>query len=145
MAKKKSVWGWVQETPKPTMTPILKATVEAGFLSALQKLRETYVLPENEENDAMYFKYPVDIYYKWHKNYFYLCVKYKNLHPQAIEPYYEDKFVRVECHSSTNFTLSYFRHTEQWATCFYNEVDLVEAEKAILEDPFFEVFGAMAR
>jgi hypothetical protein len=151
MAKKtnkktvKAVWGWVQETPKPTATSALKVTVEASFLPTLQKLRETHVLPENEENDALYEKYPVDIYFKWHRHFLYLCVKYKHLHPQAIAPYYEDRFVRIECHDSATFTLYYFRHTGQWHICFYNNVNAEEAEKAILEDPFFEVFGAMKR
>jgi hypothetical protein len=147
MAKKKkttkAVWGWVSTTPKPQITPTLKATVEASFQSVLQKLHEIHVLPENEENDALYEKYPIDIYYKWHKHFMYLCVKYKHLHPQAIAPYYEDRFVRIECHDSATFTLCYFRHTEQWHTLYYNNVNLETAEKAILEDPFLQVFGAM--
>ncbi len=148
MAKKKktatkAVWGWVLETPKPTITPTFKATVEATFQPLLEALKIQHIKPENTENDELYDKYPTDVYLKWHKHFVYVCLTYRHTHPQAISPHYESRIVRIECHNTTSFTLSYFRHTGQWTTLYYNEINAQEAEKAILEDSFFEVFMSL--
>ena len=60
------------------------------------------------------FNYVVDIYSKWFRNYFYFCAKYACPGQNAISPYFESKFARLEYTGTNSFSLSYMRHTGKW-------------------------------
>ena len=60
------------------------------------------------------FNYVVDIYSKWFRNYFYFCAKYACPSQNAISPYFESKFARLEYTGTNSFSLSYMRHTGRW-------------------------------
>jgi len=60
------------------------------------------------------FNYLVDIYSKWFRNYFYFCAKYACPGQNAISPYFESKFARLEYTGTNSFSLSYMRHTGKW-------------------------------
>lgn len=62
--------------------------------------------------------YIVDIYTKWHRNYFYFCAKYACPGPNALSPSFDTGFARLECAGGVGrqsfFNLSYMRHTGKW-------------------------------
>jgi hypothetical protein len=96
-------------------------------------LKPKHVKPPAKDNR---FNYIVDIYSKWHRNYFYFCAKYACPGPNAIAPYFEDKFARLEYVGNNQFNLAYMRHTEKWWE-LYTELSLVECLKAVRDEPHF--------
>ena len=96
-------------------------------------LKPTHVKPPPE--DAR-FNYIVDIYTKWYRNYFYFCAKYHVPGPNAIEPFFEAKFARMEYTGNDRFALSFMRYTEQWVE-LYRDLSMDECLSAIRDEPFF--------
>lgn len=68
------------------------------------------------------FNHIVDIYTKWHGNYFYFCVKYQ-CPPNSSPSSFEYKFVRLEYLGDDKFQYSYMRHTGQWHSTFIMTMD----------------------
>jgi len=56
--------------------------------------------------------------------------------PNAISPFVEDKFARLEYAGENRFNLSYLRHTGQWYELF-REIPLEKCLKEIKEMPHF--------
>ena len=81
--------------------------------------------------------YIADIYTKTYRHYFYFCAKYCAAHPEALAPFFEAKFARLEYVGSTRFNLSFMRHTQQWAEV-YRDLGLERSLETIRDDPFFE-------
>lgn len=83
------------------------------------------------------FNYIVDVYTKWYGRYFYFCAKYACPPPDALEPFFETKFARLEYLGTSNrFSLSFRRHTGEWIEIYPN-VSLDECLEALKEDPRF--------
>ncbi len=126
---------WVYSSSKPDITDGFKIEVnqKAGkFIESVLKPRYVKSPPPKDEQ----YNYIVDIYSKWYRGYFYFCAKYHCPHPNAIEPYFEIKFARMEFLGNDRFALSYMRHTEQWWQV-YPELILEQCLKVIDEDPLF--------
>ena len=135
MAGVKKAW-WFK--PQRELKPGVPDSVKAGVERKCNELVETVLkpghikpLPEDKR-----FNYLVDIYTKWYRNYFYFCAKYCSPHPDAISPFVEDKFARLEYAGEDRFNLSYMRHTGQWFEIF-SEITLEECIEAIKEMPHF--------
>ena len=79
------------------------------------------------------FNYVVDIYSKWFRNYFYFCAKYACPGQNAISPYFESKFARLEYTGTNSFSLSYMRHTGKWFE-LYAGLSLVDSLAIIKDD-----------
>ena len=71
-------------------------------------LKPRYVKPPPDEPR---FNYIVDLFTKWHGRYFYFCSRYAVPGPNAIQPFFEDRFARLEYAGSNRFNLAFMRHT----------------------------------
>ncbi len=80
--------------------------------------------------------YIVDIYTKWYRHYFYFCAKYCSPGPNALSPFFETKFARMEYVGQNRFHLSFMRHTGEWIQIHPN-ASLAECLSAVQDDPCF--------
>ena len=107
---------WVYSPPKPKVLDTVKAGVE---IKAMALVNDT-LKPEHVEPPPKNPKwnYIVDLYTKWHGNYFYFCAKYACPGPNAMSPSFDMGFARLEYAGSIGrqslFNLSYMRHTGKW-------------------------------
>jgi len=119
--------------PKPKVPEALKAKVKAKADKLVESvLKPTHIKPPPDKD----FNYIVDIYPKWHQSYFYFCAKYCSPGPNAISPFFEIKFARMEYVGQDRFNLSYMRHTGTWWE-LYPELTLDECFAAITNEPHF--------
>ncbi len=132
MAKKQM--RWVYSPSKPKVPPSEKAAVTARADEWVETvLKPKYIQPPPEHAT---FNYLVDIYTKWYQNYFYFCAKYHSPGLNAISPYFEIKFARLEYVANDRYNLAYMRHTGQWWE-LYQDLSLDECFKAVQEEPHF--------
>jgi hypothetical protein len=107
---------WVYSPPKPKVPDAVKVELEAKgteLINTVLKPEHVKPPPKNAK-----WNYVVDIYTKWHRNYFYFCAKYACPGPNAMSPYFETGFAHLEYAGSvgrkSRFNLSYMRHTGKW-------------------------------
>lgn len=128
---------WTYSPPKPSKAKIpdaIKCTVENKATELIESiLKPKHIKPHPEDNT---FNYIVDIYSKWYRSYFYFIAKYSCPSPNAISPFFESKFARMEYIGNEHFNLSYMRHTEQWWE-IYPDLSVDECLDAIREEPHF--------
>jgi hypothetical protein len=133
MAKSRKMWVF-SPSKQSNLSDDVKAKVTAKAKDIIDTvLKPKHVKPPAEDKP---FNYIVDIYAKWHGSYFYFCAKYACPGPNAISPYFEVKFARLEYVGNNQFNLAYMRHTEKWWE-LYTELSLVECLKAIRDEPHF--------
>ena len=107
---------WVYSPLKPKVMNVVKAELE----TKAAKLINTTLKPEHVKPPPKNAKwnYIVDMYTKWHGSYFYFCAKYACPAPNAMSPYFETGFARLEYSGGvggqSRFNLSYMRHTGKW-------------------------------
>ncbi len=135
MAKSRKIWVFSPpKQAKPKLPNALKANVTAEANELIDTvLKPTHVKPPARDE---HFNYIVDIYSKWYRNYFYLCSKYACPDPNAISPYFEARFARLEYVGNERFNLAYMRHTGKWCE-IYIELSLAECLDAIRDEPHF--------
>jgi len=107
---------WVYSQPKPKVPDAVKVGVETKAMALVKDtLKPEHVKPPPKNAK---WNYIVDLYTKWHRNYFYFCAKYACPGPNAMSPYFETGFARLEYSGSvgrqSRFNLSYMRHTGRW-------------------------------
>lgn len=128
---------WLPASPKPTKlkvsNPVKLALKEKADEIIESVIKPKHIKPPSTDND---FNYLVDVYSKWHQNYFYFCAQYNCPSPNAISPSFEAKFARMENVGDDKFNLSYMRHTEQWCE-IYQKLPMLECLKLIAEEPYF--------
>ena len=128
---------WIYRPPKPPKAKVpdtVKREVEDSATKIIVgRLKPKHIKPPSDNNT---FNYIVDIYSKWHQNYFYFIAKYSCPGPNAISPFFESKFARMQYIGNERFNLSYMRHTEQWFE-IYSNLSVDECLKAITEEPNF--------
>ncbi len=134
MARRKM---WVfspQKRSKPKVPDIIKANVETKANEFIETvLKPNHIKPPSGDER---FNYIIDIYSKWSRNYFYFCAKYACPGSNAISPFFEARFARLEYVGNERFNLSYMRHTGQWWE-IYTELSLVNCLDAIRDEPHF--------
>jgi len=121
--------------PKPKVPDSVKAKVEAmasEFIDSTLKPRHIKPPPEDAR-----WNYLVDIYTKWYRNYFYFCSKYRSSGPNAVSPFFEDKFARLEYVGNDRFNLSYMRHTGKWGEV-YTDLSIEQCLAVIRDEPLFQ-------
>lgn len=134
---KKRQKGWFfppQKPPKHKVPENVKIEVEmkaAELVDSFLKPKYIKVTPADEK-----FNYIVDIYTNWYRNYFHFFSKYRSDSPNAISPFFETKFARLEYAGNDRFNLSYMRHTGQWLE-IYTSLSVDECLEAIKDDPHF--------
>lgn len=84
------------------------------------------------------FNYIVDIFTSWHGSNFYFCAKYHCPSPNAITPFFEEKFARIKFIGSGRFSLSFMRYTGQWIE-IYSGLTLDECLEAVKDEPWFQL------
>ena len=135
MAKRPKMWVYSPaRPPTPKVPEAVKkdlATKANEFVALV--LKPKHLTPEPKD---MRFNYIVDIYTKWYRHYFYFCARYCSPSPQAIAPFFEEKFARLEYAGNQQFDLSYMRHTGQWWE-LYTDLSVEECFEAIRNEPHF--------
>ena len=107
---------WVYSPAKAKVPDAIKTEVEVKateLVNAFLKPEHVKPPPKNAK-----WNYIVDLYTKWHSNYFYFCAKYACPSPNALSPFFDIGFARLEYVSGvgrqSRFNLSYMRHTGKW-------------------------------
>jgi hypothetical protein len=111
---------------------------KAGVEKRANELIETWLKPNFIEPPPAdnRFNYLVDISSKWNRNFFYFCSRHCSPGPNAISPYFDNRFARMECIGKDCFNLAYMRHTGQWNVIFFG-LTLDECLQTIKEMPHF--------
>jgi len=136
MAKTQRGWVYSPQRPsKPRVTEAVKLDLETKANALIELvLKPTYIKPPRQDQQ---FNYIVDIYAKWRGSTFYFYSKYAVPGPNAISPFFEDKFARMEYVGSDHFNLSYMRYTGKWLEV-YTGLSVDECLAAIKDDPLFQ-------
>jgi hypothetical protein len=135
MAKKEKRWLFSPpRAPKPKVPESGKIEVKQVCDELVESVLKPRNIKDHPQEDQ--FNYIVDIYTKWYRNYFYFCAKYHSPGPDAIEPFFEARFARMEYVGKDRFNLSYMGHTDKWLEV-YQDMSLDECIEAISDDPFF--------
>lgn len=131
---------WVFSPHKP-VAPKVPAQVKADLQQKADELVETVLKPKYIQSppapDQFQHNYIADIYTKWYRHYFYFCAKYCVPHPDAMVPFFEAKFSRLEYTGRERLNMSYMRHTGEWVN-IYSDLAIEECLVAITEDSLFE-------
>jgi hypothetical protein len=107
---------WIYSPPKPKVPDAIKVELKIKAT----ELIDTVLKPEHVKPPPKNAKwnYIVDLYTKWHSNYFYFCAKYACPGPNALSPFFDIGFARLEYSGGigrqSRFNLSYMRHTGKW-------------------------------
>jgi hypothetical protein len=107
---------WVYSPPKPKVPDAVKVELK----TKVAELIETVLKPEHIKRPPKNAKlnYIVDLYTKWHRNCFYFSAKYACPGPNALSPFFEIGFARMEYSGGigrqSRFNMSYMRHTGRW-------------------------------
>jgi hypothetical protein len=135
MAKRQMIWvKSPQRHPRPRVPEAIKAKLELKARELVDSILKPMHVKHPREDEQ--FNYIVDIYSKWYRNYFYFCSKYACPGPNAISPYFEANFARLEYVGNERFNLAYMRHTGKWCE-IYAELSLDECLAAIRDEPHF--------
>jgi hypothetical protein len=113
---------WVYSPPKPPK-PKVPDSLNARVTSRAAGLVNTYLKPTHMKypQKNIRWNYIVDIYTKWQHNCFYFCAKYASPAPNALSPFFEIRFARMEYkEGGGRFNLSYMRHTDKWLEIYRN-------------------------
>jgi len=135
MAARRKRWTYSPpRQPKPKVPDGAKTEVETKAREIIEAvLKPDHIKPPSEDER---FNYVVDIYTEWHRNYLYFCSQYRCPGPNAISPYFEARFARLEYLADDNYNLSYMRHTGQWWE-IYRDLSLEECLAAVRDEPHF--------
>ena len=132
-----SNYQWVYSPRKPAppkVSEALKRKVEAEANALIETvLRPLHIQSPPEDPQ---FNYIVDLSTKWYRSYFYFCSRYAVPGPNAIAPFFDAKFARLEYIGGDRFSLSAMRHNGQWMVIF-PDLSLDECLAAVRDDPWF--------
>jgi len=135
MTKSRGIWVFSPSTPA---APKVSADLKSEIKQKADQLVETVLKPKHiklpPKNNQ--FNYIMDIYTKWHGQFFYFCAKYCSPGPNAMSPDFETKFARLAYVGENRFNLSFMRHTGQWIE-IYSNLPMDDCLTAIQDDPSF--------
>ncbi len=136
MTRKQKTWVYSPKKPIKHSVPdrIKTEVAHAGEKLVSDELRSKHVKPPPQKPQ---FNYIVDIFTKWYRNYFYFCAKYACPGPNAMAPFFDANFARMEYAGGNRFHLSYMRHTGQWFEV-YRDLSLSECLCHIRQEPNFQ-------
>jgi hypothetical protein len=122
------------KSSKPSVPEKIKTDLETQAAKLVEEvLTPKYIQPPPAEPR---FNYPVKVWTKWNKCFFYFTSTWACPFPDAIEPTFEAPFARLEYTAAGRFNLAYFRHTGKWFEIFQG-LTIGECLKLISEDgPF---------
>ena len=121
--------------PKPKVPEAVKLQVATKANELVESfLKPAFVKPPRKN---WRFNYIVDIYTKWYRSYFYFCSKYACPGPNALAPFFESRFARLEYVGPRRFNLSFMRYTGEWVQ-IYADMTLDKCLASIRQDPWFQ-------
>lgn len=129
---------WVYRPPKPAK-PKVSESVKVNVAQKANELVETVLKPRHIKPPpkSVHINYIVDIYTRWYRHYFYFCAKYAVPGPNALAPFFEHKFARLEYTGDRDhFNLSFMRYTGEWVE-IYPHLSLGKCLIAIKDEEFF--------
>jgi hypothetical protein len=134
--KPRKTWVYAPAKPKPPPVPAtLKADLEAKARRLIdEELKPKHLQPPPADES---FNYIADLYGRWYRHYFYFCARYNSPGPNAIAPFFEAKFTRMEYTGDGRFNLAFMRYTGQWVEIF-QDLSLDECLAAVRDDPTFQ-------
>ena len=136
MAKRKKRWVYAPpKKPKPKVPDSLKAELIQKANEIIQNELKPYC-SELDKGTKEKFNYIVDLYTTWWRNYFYFCSKYHSPGPNALSPFFDNKFARLEYVGEDSFNLSYMRHTGKWVE-IHIDLSMDECLAVVKDDPLF--------
>jgi hypothetical protein len=101
-----------EKVAKPKVPADEKLLIEQKCNDFINNELKPKLVVTNPENYK--FKYIVDVFGKWNRNFFYFGAIYQVKHPMAISPVDEFKFARLEYTGKDRFSIAYMRHTGKW-------------------------------
>ena len=127
-------WAPARTKTGTKITDTLKHEVESKADSLIDKVLKPKYIEPPDDNSTL--NYVVDIFSKWHGRFFYFTSKYKCPGPNAISPFFDNNFARLEFIGNSRFNLAYMRHTGQWNEVGF-DLSLKECFDAIENWPHF--------
>jgi hypothetical protein len=126
---------WRQTPQRPSRVP---QAVKDEVCRRAQDLVDSALKPRHVKpaQKVPRYNYVVDIFTKWHGRFFYFVSRYACPGPNAISPFFDAGFARLEYLGSGLFGLAYMRHTGQWWQV-YTDVSLNKALSVIRKDSLF--------
>jgi hypothetical protein len=138
MNARKGYWGFSSTNSKSVKpSEHNKIEIKIYFQPLIENFKNQFI----NANPNKEFNYLIDIYSKWHGNYFYFCEKYKSERENRIVDEFEVKFLRLKFIEKNLFELSYFRHTGQWQTVVPFGMTCQDCKEMILSNPVFHPIG----
>lgn len=134
MAKRQKAWNWAPAKPSgiPQAVKDKLSARAQEFVDLELNPRHVQPPPRNAR-----FNYIVDLSTKWQGRFFYFVSKYASPGPNAISPFFEAAFARLEYQGKGRFSLAYMRHTGQWWQV-YTDLTVGQALNVIREEPLFQ-------
>ena len=130
---------WIYSPRKPSRVPDSvkqQATAKANeIIETLFKPKYIKPPPKNAR-----FNYIVDIFTKWHKNCLYFRARYACPGPNALSPFFEEGFTRLEYMATGRFNLAYLRYNGKWCVVF-EDLPMEEAFAAVQDQVLFHPPG----
>jgi hypothetical protein len=115
MSKKKPGRQWIwapSKRLKPRVPDDIKAKLDTEAKELIEKvLTPKYIKPPPKKPQ---FNYPIDIWTKWHRSFFYFTSTWASPGPHIIVSTFECPFARLEYVDGQHFNLAYMRHTGKW-------------------------------
>lgn len=112
MIRTKKTWAYNSKKARPKVPEKIKNKLNELSAEFIEKeLKPRYISPRRKHET---FNYIIDIFTKWHQNYFYFCAKYCSPDKNSLSATFNTKFARLEYLPSGKYNLCYMRHTGQW-------------------------------
>ena len=126
------------QPPAPKVSASTKVIVQQKADELVEEvLKPKHIKPPPAPNEFQH-NYIADIYTKWYRHYFYFCAKYNFPGPNALMPFFEAKFARLEYVRDNRFNMAFMRYTgNEWVEV-YQDLSLEQCLAAVENDPYFE-------
>ncbi|MFZ5819760.1 MAG: hypothetical protein ACOYYJ_07650 [Chloroflexota bacterium] len=138
MAKNKRTWVLSpSKSAAPKVSANTKAIIQQRANELVERvLKPTHIKPPPAPTEFQH-NYIADIYTKWYRHYLYFCAKYNVPGPNALVPFFESKFARLEYVRDNCFTMAFMRYTgNEWVEVYF-DLSLEECLEAVEKDPYF--------
>lgn len=114
--------------------------MKAEATQRAEALVDTVLKPEfvREPPDNPQWNYIVDIGIRWYHSSLYFFATYCCPGPNALSPFFEARFARMEFVGQNRFHLAFMRYTGEWIT-LYEALPITECLDAIRDDPWFQM------
>lgn len=134
MTKRQKGWTWAPAKPSGVPQAVKDDLSARAQQFVDSDLKPGFVLPPPSD---LRFNYIVDLSTKWHGRFFYFMAKYACPGPNAISPFFEVGFARLEYQRNGRFSMAYMRHTGKWCQV-YADLTVNEALDTIRDEPLFQ-------